>query len=156
MENETMDFGLGEKPLEETTVGELENLCSKIAEQRNICDEASSKLKTENQNLDALEIRLMETLSALNKDNYKSNVGTFSITHRTSVRIPQGDDREAFFGYLKEIGAFDALITVNSKTLNGWYSKQFEAAKDSGNVMDFRVPGLGEPSISEHLSFRKS
>lgn len=138
------------------SVGQLEELCNKISEQRKVCDEISAKHKAENQILDSLEKGLLVALETLGKDSYKSNVGTFSINHRTSIKVPQGDDKMEFLHYLRDRGIHDAMVTVNSQTLNGWYRQEFEQARSEGRLMEFKIPGIGEPVINKIISFRKA
>jgi hypothetical protein len=146
-----------ERTAEDVTMAELEGLCKEIAEQRMVCDQVAAVKKEQDRLLDDKEKKLLDLLRLLEKDSFKSNVGTFSVSHRLSVRVPgNAEDKQAFFDYLKARGLFDQMITVNSQTLNSFYKAEFEAAKESGEGMDFAMPGIGEPSISETISFRKS
>ena len=140
----------------EVSVASLEALAKQIADQRLVCDQAQMVRKEADKKLDELEFKMIETLNALGKDAYLSEVGRFGISHRTSIRLPVGEDREKFFNYLKETGQFDKLIGINSNTLNAWYKTEFERAKEEGRVDSFSIPGLGEPSLTEILSLRKN
>ena len=82
-------------------------------------------------------------------------IGTIYQSERAYVRTPKSpEEREAFFGYLKQIGEFNDLITVNSQTLNAWFKAKNEAAIDRGELLE--VPGLKDIGIIKHLSLRKS
>ena len=88
-------------------------------------------------------------------DSFKNEFGSFSKQARTSYKVPKTDEeRRAFFEYLKEKGTYENMRTVNSMTLNAWAKQEFEAAALDGD-MDFRIPGLDEPTISEYISMRK-
>jgi hypothetical protein len=139
----------------EVTVKDLEALGAQIKAQREVVDEKKQDLKAASQVLDGLEGTLLGILEQLGKTSYDAAVGRFGISHRSSVRVPQGEDRERFFGYLRGAGEFESLITVNSQTLNGWYKQKFEAAKEAGEMMDFSIPGLDAPTITPILSFRE-
>lgn len=139
----------------DVSVKDLDNLCTQIRDQRAKADEVRAALKREQGALDELEQRFIATLEQLGKTSYDAADARFGISYRSSVRVPQGDDRERFFNFLKETGEFDSLITVNSQTLNGWYKQKFESAKESGELLDFKVPGLDEPTLSPVLSVRK-
>lgn len=141
--------------IKEVTVKDLETISQLIKEQREKVDQVKEDLKHENHRLSGLESRLIGILEELGKTSYESAVGRFGISHRSSVRIPNGDDRERFFSYLKDIGEFDSLITVNSQTLNGWYKQKLEAAQEAGTLMDFTVPGIDAPTIAQTLTFKK-
>lgn len=141
----------------DVTLNDLEALCAQIATERSICDQISAVKKEQDRKLEDQERKLLDLLRALEKTSYQSKVGTFSVSHRLSVRIPGTPEaRTAFFDYLKNRGLFEQMITVNSATLNSFYKNEFEIAKEQGDGMDFEMPGIGEPSISETISFRKA
>lgn len=141
--------------IKEVTVKDLETISALIKEQRDRVEEVKEVLKGENQRLSGLECRLIGILEELGKTSYESAVGRFGISHRSSVRVPSGDDRGKFFQHLQDIGEFESLITVNSQTLNGWYKQKLEAAQEAGTLMDFSVPGIDAPTIAQTLTFKK-
>lgn len=138
------------------TIADFEAICAKMAVQRTACDMASDALKRENAKLAELEKQVMESLKSIDKDSYQSESGTVYISHRMSVTVPKlPEDREAFFSYLKNVGLYESMITVNSQTLNSFYKAEFEAAKESGRGLDFAIPGIKEAKINEVIGFRK-
>jgi UDP-3-O-acyl-N-acetylglucosamine deacetylase len=144
-----------ETPNGDISVREIETLCAQIREQREKVKEAADVKAKEQAALDALEQRFIEVLEQHGKTSYDAADARFGISYRSSVRVPQGDQRAEFFEYLKKTGEFDSLITVNSQTLQGWLKQKIEAAKESGTLMDFKVPGLDEPTLTPVLSVRK-
>lgn len=139
------------------TTAEFEEFCESIKKQRDVVDEISKQKKDEEQKLAQLEDQMIAALAALGRDNYQSKVGTFYLSHRTSVKVPKTPEaREAFFTYLKDKGVFENLITVNSQTLNSFYKEEFAAAQAEGRGLEFEIPGLDEPTIKESLGFRKA
>lgn len=98
--------------------------------------------------------------SELEKFNVKG-YGTFSLQSNFSVKVPGSEEhRAAFFAYLKELGIFDSMITVNSNTLNAWYKQELQtlAAKaEAGEDVDpdFKIPGIEDPKDYNTLKFRK-
>jgi hypothetical protein len=46
------------------------------------------------------------------------------------------------------------MISVNSQTLNSFAKKELEAAKETGDI-DFKIPGLGEPTLTEMIALRR-
>lgn len=135
------------------TVEEFEALCKQLRDKRSEYEDAKRVASGINEEVVAIENKLAECLNSTDKDTYKSEYGTVSLTFRTSYKVPQGDGRPEFFNYLKERGVFDHLITVNSQTLNAWSRKEIEAAKERGEILE--IPGLGEPTITPTISFRK-
>lgn len=144
-----------DKPISEMTVGQLEGLCQQIAEQRKTAEEKKALYKLETDKLDSLEKNLLNTLKAMGRNNYPSKVGTFSISHRMSVKLPATpEERKAFFAYLQERGLYDSMVSVNSNTLNAFYKKEFEIANEEGRGLDFAIPGVGEPTLNEIMAFK--
>lgn len=140
----------------QVTVAQLEELSQAIAAQREACDMAEQVKKAENKKLDDLEKKMMGLLNTAGKLNYHSNVGTISITTRESVRLPQTmEEKMAFFDYLKSKGIFEEMVSVHSATLNSFYKTEKELAAERGELV-FSLPGIGEPSRQEILSFRKA
>lgn len=138
-----------------TTIAELNQKAERIKKLRDQETEASNAKKIVTQELELAEREFMETLKADGLDNFRSKVGLLSISHRKSVKTPKTDqDKAALYAYLKELGMYDRMISVNSQTLNSFYNDQFEQAKERGET-DFEIPGLNEVTITETLSFKK-
>jgi hypothetical protein len=95
----------------------------------------------------------MGIMTECGKEKYVvQGFGTLYFSNRMSVTMPKNpEDREAFFNYLKEKGAFDGLITVNSMTLNSFYKQEAEIA----NSPDFKIPGIGTPTLIKTLNMRR-
>jgi hypothetical protein len=148
-------FDEHEKPADAVTVQELEAICEKVAKQRAVVEEIGRQKSDAQAELDRLEGVVLSHLEALGKQSYASKVGNFGVSYRSTVRIPQGDDRAKFFEHLKEIGEFNELITVNSQTLNGWYKEKRKFAEEIGKGMSFSVPGIEEPNLIPQLSFKR-
>lgn len=141
---------------ESITFAELEEACALVANQREVVAELSAAKKREDEVLEKLELKVLEILKALGKTSYQSNIGTVGLAYRQSVKLPQTPaDREAFFDYLKAMGVYDTMIGVNSNTLNRFYKDEFEKAKERGDF-DFSIPGIGEPTMTEIFSLKKS
>lgn len=142
-----------------TTVKGLEELAQKIKEKRAEKEEKAKILSAVNEELDQLEQLAVRTLKELGKSSYGAEAGTITKVVKWRVNLPNTEEaKTAFFSYLKERGLFEKLATVNSNTLNSFFMEEWEAAKDPNDPMaalDFRLPGISEPSSYETLSFRK-
>lgn len=144
------------KELSAVTVAEFEALCASLYEQREACDKAKDALEVENSKKSALEMKVKQYLDSMERKNYKSKLGTISIVKEVSYALPKTDeDRTAFFNYLKEKEVFDELISVNHKTYNSYIKEQREMAETEGRVLDFKIPGVGEPSVFEKIRVLK-
>lgn len=140
----------------ELTVRQLEELCAKIAAQRDTVAVIAAEKKVEEERLEELEATMVATLRELDMTSFKSKSGQFIISHRMSVKLPATpEDRQKFFDYLKGRELFDNMISVNSQTLNRFYKDEFAEAKERGDF-DFEIPGIGPATVVETLSVKKS
>lgn len=111
-----------------------------------------SKLNAQKEELEGLIIRGMQ-VSEL--DRFDGEHCTVFRKLKSSVKVPQDpESKQSFFNYLKEIGMFDSMITVNSQTLNSWYNKEIEVARSNGKS-EFQVPGIQPPVTYDDISVRK-
>lgn len=136
----------------------LERLIERIEamyEFRDKVKKREAQLEREKAALSEMVESIKRTLEAGGLESFISRSCTVSVQQKTSVKVPKSpEQREAFFGYLKEAGAFDDLITVNSQTLNSWYNAEKET-HDKENPEPFAVPGLDDVSEYTTLSIRK-
>lgn len=117
-------------------------------------DEYKEAQKAVNEKLAVLEKQAIETLKDLNLTSVKHARGTLFMTARFSVKNPATpEDREAFYGYLKQKQIFEDMVSVNSQRLNAWYKEEMEAAKTAGDF-GFKVPGIGEPTAYEYITLK--
>lgn len=141
----------------EVTVKELDELSKAIFQQRAVIEEKEAVVKEANKVLQQLEMKMAAHLKELDRDNYKSAYGIISRSERVSYRMPQTDeDRAAFFQYLKDIGAYERMVSVNSQTLNAFAKEQQRIADEEGHGFDFKIPGLGQPSVFETVIVKRA
>jgi len=138
---------------------EIKEINTIISNLKAVRDEAAAH-KIIQKEIDAkefqLEQQLIQILVENELQNFRGTDGLVSLAAKTSVKTPKTPaDREAFFNYLKSEGIYDALVSVNSSSLNALYKEKFAAAVESGDI-DFKIPGLNEVTITQSLSFRKS
>ena len=136
-------------------VKEYQEMCKKLRELSNEIDMKKAELKVLNEEYEKVEAVLMATMEQDEIVNFKSDYGTVYISTFDTVSMPQDDDsKQAFFNYLKDKGLYDSMISVNSQKLNGFYRRELEAAKESGDLL-FSIPGL-ESKSTPRLGFRKA
>jgi hypothetical protein len=145
--------------MSEVTVQQLEELCKQMRELDDEIEKDKEALSEKNKKYTQLEAQAAQWLKELGKGSYKSNFGTVIRQEKWRVNLPQTpEDRDAFFGWLKERGLFEHMITVNSNTLNSLYMKEWEVAKESPDPVDaltFSIPGIPEPKLHETVSLRR-
>ncbi len=128
----------------------------KIGELRSDEEDASRVKKEISDQLEIEEKRMMEMLQDSGMTSYKSPVGQVVLAYRTSVKTPKlPEEKAALFAWLEEQGLYDAMVSVNSKTLNSLYNAKIEEAKERGDA-DFVLPGCDGVTITPQLRFKRS
>ncbi len=136
----------------ETPLVDLQSRILQLTEDKASATEHLAGIQKE---LDDCKLKMIAHLKAAGLTNFKSPLGTVAVSSRFSVRLPASNDHwNEFYDYLKEIGQYEDLRTVNSQRLNSWYKEQMEQAKQRGDI-DWHAPGLEAPSAMETLSVRK-
>jgi hypothetical protein len=148
-------------PTDASTLGEMntisEEICALRDEEKRLADLKSEITKR----LEAKENRVTEILLENGLNSYKAPTATMSLSFRTSVRQPQGENVILWIESLKKEyesleGAIQAgMLSTNSMKLNSWYKEKIELAKEQGQE-DFQIPGLTEVKINPTLSFRRA
>ena len=114
-------------------------------------------LKPLRERLDNLDSQILEHLTKLDMTSFKSKHGTVVRSNRYSVQTPKTmQEKREFFRWLNEKGpeVYWSYATVNSQSLNALYKAELEVAKADGNL-EFKIPGIGEPTATPILSRRK-
>lgn len=119
---------------------------------------AEAALSVVNKAILSIEAKLVTSLKALNRKEYKHSRGTVKISNKWRVNGPQTDaDKAALFDWLKERGIYDKYATVNVASLNSLYMAEWEALKktDPEAALCFSMPGIGERKLFETISKNK-
>ena len=134
---------------------EFTKLCEDTWKMREEVDELSRVQKVAANKLEDMKAKVLAYMEHYELEKqHIPGCGTLNTINRFSVKVPQGDDKLAFFEYLKGIGSFEDMATVNSNTLNSWYKEKLEAALAEGEI-ELKIPGIAEAKINKTLGFRK-
>jgi len=109
---------------------------------------------------EALKVEIIEALESNEMSSFKvDKIANVSISHSLSVKVPKDiESKKLFFEWLarnKGEEVRDAMMTVNSQTLNSFYKAEYESLDDDAKLM-FQIDGLEMPSVSKVLSIRKA
>lgn len=149
-----MSWGEEEKKMEDITLQEFEDLCTRAYELKKDLDLLDLQKKSVNENLMQVQQKILIHMEAHNKKSYKTQHGTIVAATKFQVTLPKTPEQlEAFYSYLKSRGHFDNLISVNYQKLNSYYKQEMEAAVEAGNI-DFKVPGIDEPKAFTQIQMR--
>jgi hypothetical protein len=148
---------MSEVPAQSVTVKELDDLVEAIFQQKNKIKEMDALTSIENVKLSSMEAKAVAYLEELGREKYPTKYGTIYVQEQWRFPLPKTDeDKAAFFGYLKEQGLFDKYATVNSASYNSYLNAEWEIAKEEGRGMEFKLPGVPEPTFFRKLGTRKS
>lgn len=144
------------KKADQATISQFEEFITEFVDQRKKIDTLKLELETESEKLTRIQAKALQYLKTLGRDNYQSKFGLISIVRTSSVALPKTpEDRAEFFGYLKDKGLFDSMISVNSQTLNSWFRQEYEIAQEEKRITEFKIPGLKEPATFEKIRLTK-
>lgn len=111
--------------------------------------------------MELMEARVMGLLQRSGKKVYSvDGVGRVNLVDKLKVKFPTDPKkREEFYQWLEGQHGKDALLamtSVNYAALNSFYSREFEAAKDSGTADEFAIPGIEAPEAVTEMRFTKA
>lgn len=137
---------------QQVTVRDLDLLVEELFQKRTEIEAIEEKLTEANKAKMAIEMKAVKYLKELGRDKYSTPLGTISIRESWKVKKPATpEDSDKLFAYLRERGIFDSLVSINHNTLNAFYTREWEIAKEEGNGFDFAIPGIDQPKLFESL-----
>lgn len=137
-------------------IDEFEELLNTAYELKKEASELDAQKKKKEAELMELNRIILEEFNRLDKTSYKTNACQVIRVQKQSVKMPKDPDgRGQFFKYLKKLGCFEDLVSINHNTLNAFYKQEFEEAKRQGNF-EFEIPGLEAPTLQEYITYRKN
>lgn len=105
--------------------------------------------------LTTVQTEIIRILEASEIDSVKMNGFNFYVEEKESVKVPKTlEDKLALFEYLRSLGLFDEMVSMNSMTLNSFYKTMSEEALAKG-ILEFRMPGVEAPTSYKQLKMRK-
>lgn len=133
---------------------EFEALCEKAWQLKDEKTRLAKQAKEVGHELDELQNTIIQHLKSLGKKTHLTKNGKLTVAQKTSVTLPQGENKEKFFEYLKEKGIFEDMVHVNSRTLQSFYKQEVEAHLADGDVA-WEMPGIEEPITFETMRMTK-
>lgn len=142
--------------MDSTSDSELARATAKAAELKQEIEVRKRELETMQASFTEVSMEIVKMLETLEIDSIKQHGFTFFIEEKESVKTPKTlEDKKEFFQYLRELGLFEEMVTVNSMTLNSFYKSMSQEAAEKG-VLDFRMPGIEEPTAYKTLKLRRA
>lgn len=138
---------------ESITIEDLNKAAEAYAEARKKYDETRKIHSEANIVMEEKKAFLLELMKKTNQDSFKvKGLGNFIKTNRYTIKVPKSlGDKVEMLKYLRNRGedTYLSLVSVNSMTLNSWYKTEKE------NDPNFNLPGVGEPTHMENITWRK-
>jgi hypothetical protein len=140
------------------TAQEIKDAVKRLRDLRESLAKLEEQAKPLNEEKDALQAKLTLMLREINEKSFKCEFGTVTRVTKHTVTLPDGENKQAFFNYLKERGVFEEMATIHHSKLNSYFNEQREIAIESGDVdaaLNFSLPGIGESKAFETIQLRK-
>jgi hypothetical protein len=150
-----MNFGFSEKPLDQTTIQELDAMVKQCftlrAEYESLKDQASDK-HTE---LETMQAKVQSILEATGRLNHSTpGAGTIGVRTQYTISFPKDSERAAEFRQYLVDNGLDSMLTMNHQSLNAFYKSKLEEAGEDADPSQV-LPGIGAPEQRITLSMRK-
>ena len=152
---EDMDFGFAEKPLDQTTIAELDGMVKKCFELRAEYESLKEKSSEKYGEYEAMLAKVQSILEATGRLNHSTpGAGTISMKTQYTISFPKDSEKAAEFRkYLVDNG-LDSMLTMNHQSLNAFYKSKLEEAGEGADPSQV-LPGIGVPEQRITLSMRK-
>jgi hypothetical protein len=153
--NEEFNFGFSEKPLDQTTIQELDNMvkqCFALRAEYEAMKDAASEKHAE---YEAMQAKVQSVLEATGRLNHSTpGAGTISMSTRYQVSFPKEEEAAAAFRKYLMDNNMESMLTMNHQTLNGFFKSKLEEAGEGADPSKV-LPGIGSPEARITLSMRK-
>ena len=144
-----------EEPVAPTTIADLTKLCEDLIIQRDIKKDFEDQIDNISEKIKTLESKILLIMQEHKMPKFPCEFGTFSLVTKKSVTQPENlDEKLKLFSYLRDQGCFEEMVSVNSRTLSSWASREIEAKEKEG-IFGWAPPGLKPASEHKTLSVRK-
>lgn len=138
------------------TVKELDELLKQLLKLGEEKDALEDLLTAKNKEISAIEWRAAAYLEELERTEYHTHLGKFTIEASERINLPKEDrDKQALFAHLRERGIADKYLTVHAGSLNALFFADREAFIESGgDPMLFAMPGIGPVKFANMPKFK--
>jgi predicted RNase H-like nuclease (RuvC/YqgF family) len=149
------NFGFEEKPLNLTTIQELDSMVKTMFEKRAEVERLEDQASDLNKEVEKLKAKVMSILEATGRLNHDTpGVGKVTAVTKYQVSFPKDEENASKFRqYLLDNG-MDSMLTLNHQTLNAFYKSKLEEAGEGADPTSV-LPGIGNPEARVTLSMRK-
>lgn len=149
------EFDEWAEPVKEVSISELTKLIENLTTLRAKYDVMKAELSNCASDVKQVEDKILTILVDSTLPTFKCEFGSVSIRNTKTFKQPESlEEKQKLFEYLREKNVFDEMVSVNSRSLSSWASREVEAAEAEGNF-GWVPPGLSAPNEYKQLSLRK-
>lgn len=152
MEN---DFGIEQSSEPVEAPADLQVITKEAAELKEEIAKLEADVKSKKEKFGKLSGTILKTLELMEIDSVRAHGFLFFKELKSSVTTPKTpEDKKELFDFLQEKGIFLEMVSINSMTLNSLYKSLADEAAKEG-VLDFKMPGVPEPTTYTNLKLRR-
>jgi hypothetical protein len=134
----------------------LQIITKQAAELKDEITKQEADVKRKKEKFAELANTILRTLDLMSIDSIRAHGFLFFKELKSSVTTPKTlEDKKQFFDFLESKGMFLEMVSINSQTLNSLYKSLADEAAEAG-VLDFKLPGIPEPTTYTNLKLRRS
>lgn len=150
-----LHFGFAEKPLELTTLQEIDNMVKRCFELRAEYDALKDQASEKHHEYEAMQRKVQEILEATGRTSHSTpGAGTISMKVQHTISFPKDSEKASEFRkYLLDNG-LDSMLTMNHQQLNAFFKSKLEEAGEGADPSRV-LPGIDASEQRVILSMRK-
>lgn len=150
-----LNFGFEEKPLDQTTLAEIDAMVKRCFELRSEYEALKDQASEKHGEYEAMQMKIQNILEATGRLNHETpGAGKISLVTKYQVSFPKdGENAAKFRQYLVDNG-LDSMLTMNHQTLNGFFKSKLDELGDGADPTKV-LPGIEAPEARVTVSMRK-
>lgn len=145
MDNElTEGWGIEETEISAMTMEQINQLAETYKKFDEVCENLENQAKEVAEKRDRIGHKILEYMQTYCQPQkgkktmeFQTVAGTFKALEVKEVKM---SDKESLFAYLKEKNLFEAMASINARTLSGWAKKEADATGSLPPGTEFNTP----------------
>lgn len=139
----------------EISILRFDEMASELADLKETIENIEAEAAPHKKKFELIKSRMLDLMKELDRKSHKTSRVKLERREQWRVKMPESPEaKEEFFNFLKSRDLFEDYATVPSPALNSFFKDEMSQAKKDGNF-DFKIPGIGEPTVSEFLVVKK-
>lgn len=152
---ENISFGFEEKPLDQTTIAELDNLVKQCFQLRAEYEALKDQSSEKHGEYEALQAKIQNILEATGRLSHETpGAGRISLVTKYQVSYPKDSEKAAQFRQYLTDNGLESMLTMNHQSLNGFFKSKLDELGDGVDPTKV-LPGIDAPEARVSVSMRK-